>query len=179
MEFNDGGNNNNNINNEDESVTRKLKILTTFLIILAICRLFIFDLFSMISDIITAFILYFTYITKNNFMAIFCILNGIIGVLFNLAKMLTDLEKLNKHTGFFRFMFFFVFVSAIIIYLLITYYSYRAMKVYRPQNPQMYGGGYQPQNYGALNNNNDTNPNNNNGGRYAAFSGRGQSVGGV
>jgi len=148
------------------------------LIVLAFGRLFILDIFSMISDIITAFILYFTYTTKNNFMAIFSLLNGIIGILFTLAKGITDMAQLSKHTGFFRFMFIVVFIYALLVYILVIFYSYKAMGIYQdfmgqqqaPQGGPRYDSTAPSRNYGAVDVNNA--PRN-----YVPFSGTGTTLG--
>ena len=169
-------NNNNNDNNQEqleETVTKRLNFVCTLLIILVFARLFILDIFAMISDIITAFILYFTYSTKNNFMAIFSLLNGIIGILLTLAKGITDMTTLYNHTGFFRFMFILIFIYALIVYFLVIFYSYKAMKIYQGLRGQAEPRPYSSpsNNYGAV----DVNRTNNN---YVPFAGRGTTIGG-
>lgn len=163
--------------NNEEVITKRLAMVTTMLIVLAFCRLFILDIFSMISDIITAFILYFTYTTRNNFMAIFSLMNGIIGIIFTLAKGIGDMTQLSKHSGIFRFMFIVIFTYALIVYFLVIFYSYKGIKTYGNQmggwQQQQQGGGYQATspspNYGAV-----TEPPRAN---YVPFSGKGTTLG--
>jgi hypothetical protein len=171
------GNNTYN-DNQEETITKRLHMVCTMLIVLAFGRFFILDIFSMISDIITAFVIYFTYITRNNFMAVLSLLNGIIGILVTIAKGISDMNQLFMHTGFFRFMFILVFIYSIIVYFLVIFYSYKAMNIYKGFSGQMGGqpGGNfysnaPSSNYGAVNNNTRAG--------YVPFSGRGTTIGGT
>jgi cytosine/uracil/thiamine/allantoin permease len=166
----------------EDKITSRLSMVCTMIIILTFSRLLVFDILSMINDIITAFILFFTYKTRNSFMAIFCMLNGIIGFLVTIAKVVTDMSTFASHTGSYRLRYILVLIYAFIVYILVMFYSYHAIKIYG-QGQSMLGprsvvnsptnnyGAVPSNNYGPVSNNQNT-------GGFQAFSGKGTKLGG-
>jgi len=98
--FNNGGSNPNSSNasyNEDsKKVSEKLRICMYLLFSLAFFRVFCLQFYGIISDLIAAFIVYCTYIGRGRIMAMFCLINAFLGIIYSIAIGSMDLSKLNK-----------------------------------------------------------------------------------
>ena len=72
--------------NEEYRIAYKLKCCSMSLISLAILHLVLFDFFWILTDLCSALIVYFTYNNRTNLIAIFSLVNGIIGLIYSVIK---------------------------------------------------------------------------------------------
>jgi hypothetical protein len=222
---------------DQDKIAGKLKMCMYLLFFLAAMRVLGLQFFWMINDLLAAFIVYCAYTSKGKFMAIFSLINGIFGIIYEITLAPVELTRFkalnnnqgsninmnsnssgnnldsnlnnpnydnmnndpnflnnsfNRSTSSLSFIYSMMVINlflALVIYSLITYYSYKAFHTFGspfgnidqgPENYNDYGGvGYtnnrqrereREQNY-EYSNRAST--------RYVPFSGRGQSVGGV
>lgn len=173
-----GGQENVNENEEEFIMTRRLKNLAIAAIVLAVARIIPLDLMFMISDLLSALMIYFYAISKTKCMAIFSGINGVIGIIYGFVKLIPawNLAKANWF-NIYQSICCLIPIYAIVIYSILCYMSYIGIRKY-----EMMGFGM-PQsssnenlarynvssNYGAL-------PNNNNEKGYTAFGGKGTTL---
>jgi hypothetical protein len=181
-------NNNNDIErnsssqDEEAQMTKKLKILMYMTIALAICRIISLDILVLISDLLTALMIYFYNQSKNKCMAIFCLINGVIGIIYALMKFFPAITLMKSHQfAFYYVLLWFIALYALVVYSLICYYSVVGMRKYEMTgSPFMMGSAnsntnnsnYNSSNYGAIPTN-DTAAKTN----FVAFTGKGMTVG--
>lgn len=98
MSNNGGLYNFSNINEQEETkkVTDKLRICMYLLFSLALFRIFSFQFYGLFSDLIAAAIVYCTYSGKGKIMAMFCLINAFLGIVYSISMGSMDLTKLNK-----------------------------------------------------------------------------------
>lgn len=165
---------NNQYENEDElTLTKRLRILAIMTIVLAILRLLSLDIIGILGDLLTALMIYFYSQTKTKCMAIFCLFNGGIGLIYAFIKIsqMYTLTKINWFNVYYMLLFL-ISLYDIFVYLAICYLSYLGITKYQmgfdsSQIPAANNGS----NYGAINVNNHNNNN------FTPFHGRGQTVG--
>ena len=87
-----------NASNQEETqkITEKLRLFMYLLFLLAFLRIFSLQFYGLISDLIAGFIVYCTYISKGKIMAMFCLINAFMGIVYSIAIGSMDLAKLNK-----------------------------------------------------------------------------------
>ena len=91
---------NNYEGNEDEiNITEKLRISMYLLFSLSFFRLFCVQFYCLITDLIAAFIVYCTYTGKGRIMALFCLINAILGVIYSISSGSMDISKINSSKG--------------------------------------------------------------------------------
>jgi hypothetical protein len=190
---------------EENKVASNLRTTMYSIFLLAFFRILALQFLLMINDIIATLIIYCTYSTRGRLMAIFCIINGVLGVIYAILIGTNDINRMKDDpnpNGFINFMLVFTMFYAIIAYSMITYYSYKAYKTFRnpfgriPEedyNNDMYPqnrNNYQGNDYGGIENRGNSNVyglNHNPGGTSATqhsnrdfvpFRGRGIQLGG-
>jgi hypothetical protein len=97
--YNNGGTS--NISNssypeESKKVTEKLRICMYLIFSLAFLRIFSLQFYGLFSDLVAAAIVYCTYTGKGRIMAMFCLINAFLGIVYSIAIGSIDLSKLNK-----------------------------------------------------------------------------------
>lgn len=151
----------------EEDLTHKFKLSITFLIVLASLRIFNLDFLWILSDLISAAVIYFTFTSKSGLMAIFSLVNGIIGIIYALIKGFNDYKlSLNSNGIKFFYLIFLIFYS-LFVYSFVTYYSYKAINIYKRD----FGTPSQnapSSNYGAISTETKSN--------FKAFSGKGYTL---
>ena len=102
--------------------TRTLMIMT---IVLAICRIVTIDIFLMISDLLTALMLYFYMQNSNQCMAIFVMINGVMGLFSSIGKTVQVFNFVynNEFTAF-SFISLLIVCYSILLYIIICIFSY-------------------------------------------------------
>lgn len=169
----------NNINN-----TNKIKISTRTLmilaIVLAVCRLIPLDILAMISDLLTALMLYFYMQSPNQCMAIFVIFNGIMGLFSSVGKIVQVINLINKNDfNCISLIIICIAIYAVILYLIICMFGFFEMNKDNQQQP-VYNNQYLQSapvnaNYGAIpTNDQDNNIKTSN---FVAFTGKGTALG--
>jgi len=81
---------------DSRKISDKLKICMYLLFSLAFFRIFCIQFYGIVSDLIAAFIVYCTYISKGRIMAMFCLINAFLGIIYSVAIGSMDLSKLNR-----------------------------------------------------------------------------------
>jgi len=116
---------NSDIDNPDYKITKYLRVLTIMTIILSLSRLISFEILTMISEIMTAVMIYLYSLSRNKCMAIFCLVNGVIGLVFSLLRIFHafPIMKSNWFSFYYSLLFLIAFYS-LIVYLLICYFSH-------------------------------------------------------
>lgn len=166
-------------NSDEEKMNSRLKNLTYMTIVLGIARIVSLDIMLMISDLLTALMIYFYSQSKNKCMPIFCMINGVIGIIYALVKFFPAWSLAKAHWfSFYQSLIVIIALYAIVVYSFICYLSYLGIVKYEMgfgfgslQNyPQQSSYGVSS-NYGAISTgqNNDT--------KFAAFSGKGTTLG--
>jgi hypothetical protein len=80
----------------EEKISYNLRVTMYMLFFLAAFRILAAQYFWMLSDLLTALVVYCTYTSKSKMMAIFCIINGIMGIIYAITLGVMDLNKLNN-----------------------------------------------------------------------------------
>lgn len=99
MYNNNGGSTNfSNTDDQEETskITEKLRVCMYMLFALAFMRIFSLQFYGLISDLIAALIVYCTYIGKGRIIAMFCLINAFLGIVYSIAIGSMDLARLNK-----------------------------------------------------------------------------------
>jgi hypothetical protein len=120
---------NSDIDNPDYKITKFLRVLTIMTIILSLSRLISFEILTMIGEIMTAIMIYLYSLSRSICMAIFCMVNGVIGLVFSLMRIFHTFPtmKSNWFSIYYSLLFLIAFYS-LIVYLLICYFSYLGIK---------------------------------------------------
>jgi hypothetical protein len=160
--------NNNKETQQDEDLTNKFKLSIIFLVTLSALRVFNLDILWTLSDLISAAVVYFTFTSKSGLMAIFCLVNGIIGIIYSVIKGVNDYKASVNSSGLKFFYMISVIFFALFTYTFLSIYSYKAYKLYKKD----FGGQEQSNtpssNYGALSQ--ESQP------TFKPFSGKGYSL---
>ena len=119
------------LSQEEEDVSYKFKLSIIFLVVLASLRLFNLDLLWSFSDLITAAVIYFTLTSKSGLMSIFCLVNGIIGIIYSIIKGVNDYKAALNSSGIRFFYLIFVIFFSLFVYTFVSFYSYKALKIYK------------------------------------------------
>ena len=155
--------------NEEENLLNKFKLCIGFLVVLAALRVFNLDILWSLSDLISAGVIYFTMTSKSGLMAIFCLINGAIGIIYSIIKGVNDYKNSANSSGIKFFYIIFVIFFSLFIYSYLTFISYKAYQLFKRDF-----GGNQNQNnspssnYGALNTESNSG--------FKAFSGKGYQL---
>jgi len=120
--------------NEEYRIAYKLKCCSMSLISLAILHLVLFDFFWILTDLCSALIVYFTYNNRTNLIAIFSLVNGIIGLIYSVIKGMYHISYLKEtlNSNITTIYLFFLFAFSVIIYTFVIIYSYFGYKYFRP-----------------------------------------------
>ncbi len=155
------------LSQDEEDISHKFKLSITFLIVLATLRIFNLDLLWTFSDLISAAVIYFTLTSKSGLMAIFSLVNGIIGIIYSIIKGVNDYKASLNSSGIKFFYLIFVIFFSLFVYTFVSFYSYKAFKIYKrdfgsqSQNPAS-------SSYGAIATDSKSN--------FKAFSGKGYTT---
>ncbi len=99
---NNNNNDQNNLNNqfspksESEIVIDNLKTCMYLLFILAFLRIFSQQYLWMFNDLLSALMVFCTFNSKTKFMAIFLLITGIMGMLYEFTLSSTELARISK-----------------------------------------------------------------------------------
>lgn len=88
------------LDSKSEKISKKLKILMYCLFVLAVMRIASSQILWMISDLMSALIVYCTYSSKGKIMALFCLINSVMSALYAIiigVEILSQ-QKSNKNT---------------------------------------------------------------------------------
>ena len=154
---------------DEENLINKFKLCIGFLVILAALRVFNLDILWTLSDLISAAVIYFTMTSKSSLMAIFCIVNGGIGIIYSIIKGLNDYKASGNSSGIKFFYIIFVIFFSLYVYSYLTYISYKAYQLYKTDFGSNQNQNNIPSsNYGALSTETKYN--------FKAFSGKGYQI---
>lgn len=93
---------NNNFSSPDsfsDKISKNLKICVILLIILSFLRICAFQFFWMINDLLAALVVFCTYSSRGKIMAIFCLITGIMGVIYAVSITPMDLKNNSGKAG--------------------------------------------------------------------------------
>ena len=119
----------------DLKMSEKIKLTAFMIIAMAVLRIFSFDIFVMIGELLTSIIVYLFSIWNNKCMAILTGINGIAGLLFSFIQIFKSLNDARKEKfGYISTInvivsIFSTFVYAIVCYL--SYYGFRHFDLLR------------------------------------------------
>ncbi len=153
---------------EEQKMIKNLKTLTWMTIILAVLRIISVDIMLLLSDLLTALMVYFYAQSRNKCMAIFCGINGAIGLIYAVIKFFSSwsLAK-GAWFSFYQNILVLIAIYAIVTYSAMLYLAYLGINKYQmipfPSMPQA-----ETSNYGAV----DTQKSN-----FVAFGGKGTTIG--
>jgi hypothetical protein len=82
-----------NEDNEEVKVLKRLRLIYYLLISLAFLRIFSLQFIWMINDLLGATIVYCTYLSKDKFMALFCIITSVMSVIYELTIAPADIAR--------------------------------------------------------------------------------------
>src|ERR1700722_9563083 len=91
-------NNENNARSNEidkENVSNNLKYCMYGLFILAFFRIFALQFFWIFSDLMGTLIIYCTYTNRGKLVSIFCLINGVMGIIYAIAIGSLDIKKFN------------------------------------------------------------------------------------
>jgi hypothetical protein len=158
--------------NKDSSFDIKLRNLIFNTVFLGMLRLIAFDVMAMISDILTALMLYFYATAKTKCMAILTMINGVLGLLYGGFRFTTYAMVFKTEASPYAFVLLAIAIYGLAVYSFICYYAYYGLRNFSnnlmPQLESGTGNNDIESNYGAIPNSKP---------RYTAFSGKGTSVG--
>jgi hypothetical protein len=158
-----------NVSSNDFDVKMKLLVIQT--IVLGMLRIVSLDIMALISDILTALMLYFYANAKTKCMAILTAVNGCIGLLYGIFRFITAWFYFKDVGTGYAVLLFAISIYGLFIYSYICYYAYYGYKNFQDNLiPQQYSSGAADieNNYGAIT---TSKP------RHTAFSGKGTLVG--
>jgi hypothetical protein len=153
---------------EEIKMIKNLKILTWMTVILGILRIFSLEIMLLLSDLLSALMIYFYARSRNKCMAIFCGINGVIGIIYAIIKFFSSwtVAKNNWFSLYYNFLVC-ITIYALLTYAAIIYFAYLGIKRYEMMPLSM--PSQQPSSYGAVDVPTKTN--------YVAFSGKGTAIG--
>jgi hypothetical protein len=116
---------NSSIDDFDNKITKCLRALTVMVAVLAFSRLLSFEILTMIGEIMTAIMIYLYSLSQNKCMAIFCMINGVIGMLHSFFSIFHTFPLMKTNWfSFYYSLLFTISLYSILVYLLICYFSY-------------------------------------------------------
>lgn len=163
----------NNENEEEYTMSKRLFVLAIMTASLGLLRLASLDFMMMLSDLLTALMIYFYACSRTKCMAIFCMINGVIGIIYAIMRISPSIAvSKGNWFNFYYFLLTLIAFYAFLVYAAICYYALVGILKYPmnfglPAYPQQENG--VSTNYGAISA--DTN----NG--FKAFSGKGTALG--
>lgn len=118
-------NNSSSFNESDYKTIKYLHILTIMIVVLAFCRLLSLEIMTMIGELMTALMIYFYSQSRTKCMAIFCMINGVIGLLYSIFRIFSIFSAIKANSfNLYSSILFSISLYSLIIYLLICYFSY-------------------------------------------------------
>lgn len=159
----------NQTNDADElKIITKLKSLTYMTIVLAVLRIISLDIMLLISDLLSALMIYFYAQSRNKCMAIFCGINGAVGLIYATIKFFSSWTVAkNNWFSLYYTLILLIAIYSLVIYSMMIYYAYVGYKRY-----EMFSTGLpqqQSSNYGSVISEQKSN--------FVAFSGKGTTLG--
>ncbi len=115
------------INRESDimkSLDKKFKSVYVGLLILTGLRLLNFDIWTMISDAMTALMVYFFLRGPNKCMALIVLINGVVSEIYGVLRLNNAWNGYRMQGNFLNFILVAIGVYAIIVYTMMTYYAY-------------------------------------------------------
>jgi len=104
---------------EEVKMTNKLIIAFFMTIVLAILRIFSFEIMNLISDLMTALLIYFYMESRNKCMAIFTGINSGLGIIYSVAKLCNvGPTAIKNGSGSFALI---IGIYSLVVYLYIMY----------------------------------------------------------
>lgn len=85
---------------DDHKIAEKLKICMYLLFFLAVMRVLALQFFWMINDLLAAFIVYCAYSSKGKIMAIFSLINGIFGIIYEITLAPVEISRFNAMNNY-------------------------------------------------------------------------------
>jgi hypothetical protein len=161
-----------NTQTEEVKMTNKLIIALFMTILLAVLRIFSFEIMNLISDLMTALMIYFYMESRNKCMAIFTGINSGLGIMYSVSKLCNvGPSAIKNGSGSFALI---IAIYALVVY---TYIMYLAIIGYRRYSGIGMNFGPQLQdspstnygNYGVITTHTQTS--------YTPFSGKGTTIG--
>jgi hypothetical protein len=173
---NDANNNTSFFSDDTDKMSARLKLVAILTVILALSRLISFEIILFLSDLMTALMIYFYSLSQNKCMAIMTMINGVIQMIYAFIK-IYNVFTVTKATwfSFYNSLLFLIAIYAIVVYGLVCYYAYVGIVKYEhtgfglPTTVNNNRGMPVSSNYGAISENNNN--------KFAAFSGKGVTVG--
>jgi hypothetical protein len=153
---------------EEQKIIKNLKLLTWMTVLLGILRIISLDIMMIFSDLLSALMIYFYAQSRNKCMAIFCGINGAIGMIYAVIKFFSSWTTA-KHHWFSLYYNCLVCIAiyAMIVYSVMIYYAYIGWNRYQMISLQI--PRQESSNYGSVST--DQKPN------YIAFGGKGTTIG--
>ena len=105
---------------------KKFRGLLIMTFILAALRIFNFDIWTIIGDLMTALVIYFFIKGPNKCMALMTLINGGMSIIYALMKFFPATSALINDYTFYSFILFSIALYALIVYSMLSYYSYYA-----------------------------------------------------
>jgi hypothetical protein len=122
-EFN--SNNDDNVNSFENNIAKSLRILTIMTVILACSRLLSFEIMTMIGELMTAVMIYFYSQSRTKCMAIFCMINGAIGLIYAVLRIFITFSSMKANWfNLYSTLLFSISLYALMVYSLICYFAY-------------------------------------------------------
>jgi hypothetical protein len=118
-------NNSHSIEEYESKIIKSLHILTIMTLVLAVSRLFSLEIMTMIGELMTAFMIYFYSQSRNKCMAIFCMINGSIGLIYGILRIISTFPAMKANWfSIYSTILFLISLYALVVYSLICYYAY-------------------------------------------------------
>ena len=105
---------------------KKFRGLLLMTFVLAALRVFNFDFWNIIGDLMTALVIYFFIRGPNKCMALITLLNGGISLINGLMRFFPAFSTLTNEFTLYSFILFSITLYGLIIYSMLCYYSYYA-----------------------------------------------------
>ena len=157
--------------NFDTKLEFHYKVCFVSSLTLACLRIVALDFFALISDALTALMIYFTYTQRNKLMAAFCFVGGIIGLIFACVNFAQKIHLVSRK--FYAILVFMIVVYSIVVYTYLSVISFFAYRHYTQGCPCPIGGqsSNTDSNYGSISQQDEEKQG------FTAFSGKGTTIG--
>ena len=110
-------------------ISEKIKLTAFMMIAMAILRIFSFDLFVMIGELLTAIIVYLYSIWNNKCMAVLVAINGISGFVYSFVQIFKNiLTAKSEKFGYIATINLIVSIFATLVYGIVVYLAYYGFK---------------------------------------------------
>ncbi len=106
-----------NIDSQSDLMTKRLFYLAGMTVALGLLRLASLDIMFLISDLLTALMVYFYATSKSKCMALFCMINGVIGIIYAIVKFFPAFNQCKEEW----FTFYPTFLLLVSIYACFVY----------------------------------------------------------